>query len=86
MTETETRNMRRAAADPDQYAVELTYTDTAGQTTQRQCSPIRRSSAGWLVMCFASGEPRLLSHSRIQAVKLLKAEDCLIPSRKISIQ
>lgn len=82
LTPEETSRLRRAASDPDRYAVELTYQDALGTWTRRRCSPIRRSTNGWLVMCFASGAPRLLSHSKISNVKLIAASDCIIPTRK----
>lgn len=85
ITNEETTRMRRAAGDPDRWAVELDYRDKNSQNTRRQCSPIRRSSSGWLVMCLTTGQPRLLLHAGISNVRLIQARDVLIPAAKRSL-
>lgn len=74
------RILRRAMGNPDELVVEMQYADSQGRITQRTISPIRFvGSDRVLALCLCREEPRQFYLNRCSAVRLLRAEDVLMP-------
>ena len=70
----------RAMHDPDHFVVELDYLDSKGERTHRVISPIRfLSSNRLLALCLCREQPRQFHLSRCDNVKLLRAEQVMMP-------
>ena len=72
--------LKRAMQDSDHYVVEMDYSDAKGTRTHRVVSPIRfMGSNRFLGLCLCREEPRQFQISRCENVKLLAADQVLMP-------
>ena len=85
-----TRDIRllyRAMHNADTLVAQVQYVDVKGERSSRKISPIRTAGRGGiLVMCLASGEPRLMKLDRISEVTLVDAASVLIPEPKLAVE
>lgn len=66
--------------NPDELVVEMQYADSKGNVTHRTISPIRFvGSDRVLALCICREEPRQFYLNRCDSVRLLRAEDVLMP-------
>ena len=66
--------------DSDHYVVEMDYSDAKGKRTHRVVSPIRfMGSNRFLGLCLCREEPRQFQLSRCENIKLLAADQVLMP-------
>ncbi len=73
--------LRRAMHNPDDFAIELDYSDSKGNQTHRTVSPIRFVGKDhFLALCLVREEPRRFSLSRCENLKLVHSADILMPS------
>lgn len=74
------RSIARAMADPDGYALRMTYRDAEGSETMRVVSPIRfMGQSAFLALCLGRQEPRRFVVSRCSSVSLVPSNDVLMP-------
>lgn len=74
------RTLRRAMLDSDNYVVEMDYVDSKGVRTTRTVSPIRFVGKDRvLAMCLCREQPRQFYLDRCENVRLIAAEEVLMP-------
>lgn len=71
----------RAMKDPDNWVISMLYLDRKGKATERKVSPIRFTDDGesFMALCLCREEPRRFVIDRCSEVKLIRAEDVLMP-------
>ena len=80
MSSEELRVLSKAMQDPDNWVVQVTYTDSKGKKTNRVVSPIRFvESDKVLALCLAREEPRLLKLEKCSDLRLVRADSVLMP-------
>ena len=73
--------LRRAMHNPDEFAIELDYSDSEGNQTHRTVSPIRFVGKDrFLALCLVREEPRQFYLRRCENLKLISSADILMPS------
>ncbi len=74
------RLLRRAMQQADNFVIEMDYSDSKGNQTHRVVSPIRfMGSHRFLGLCLCREQPRQFQLSRCKNLKLIPAEDVLMP-------
>ena len=72
--------LRRAMHDSDRFVIEMDYRDAKGNRTRRTVSPIRFvGSDRVLAMCLCREQPRQFYLERCHNVRLIPAEEVLMP-------
>jgi len=72
--------INRAMHDSDNYVIELDYIDAKGAVTRRVVSPIRFLPGNRLLaLCLCREAPRQFHLSRCSNVRLLRAEEVMMP-------
>ncbi len=75
------QSIRRAMACPDDWVIAMEYIDSKGVATERLVSPVRfLSSRRFLALCLFREEPRQFYLDRCTNVRLVKANEALMPS------
>ena len=72
--------VHKAMLAPDDYVLEMDYTDKSGAVTRRTVSPIRALDKDrFLALCLCRQEPRQFYFERCRNPKLGDASDVLMP-------
>lgn len=72
--------LQRAMFDSENYVVEMVYSDSKGNRTRRNVSPIRFVGKDrFLGLCLCREEPRQFYLSRCEEVRLVPATDVIMP-------
>ncbi len=72
--------INRAMQNPDGLVIQLRYIDKAGVVTERVVSPIRwLGGHSLLALCLCRETPRRFELARCSDIRLLRAEDVLMP-------
>lgn len=72
--------VHRAMQDPDQWVIQMRYVDKQGVVTERIVSPIRWiKNEAMLALCLCKETPRRFDISHCSSIKILPAEDVLMP-------
>jgi predicted DNA-binding transcriptional regulator YafY len=72
--------LRHAMFNSDKYVIEMDYDDAKGNRTRRVVSPIRfMGSYRFLGFCLCREEPRQFQLSRCKNIRLVPAEEVLMP-------
>jgi predicted DNA-binding transcriptional regulator YafY len=72
--------VHKAMLAPDDYVLELDYTDKSGCVTRRTVSPIRALDKDrFLALCLCRQEPRQFYFERCANPRLVDAHDVLMP-------
>lgn len=74
------KDLRRAMRDPELWAIEMAYTDAAGNRTRRVVSPIRWVSGyKFLALCLCREQPQTFCFPRCEDVERKPEADYLMP-------
>ncbi len=72
--------LRKAMQRSDDYVIEMDYSDSQGNRTHRVVSPIRfMGSRRFLGLCLCREQPRQFQLSRCKNMRLLPADQVLMP-------
>ncbi len=70
----------QAMSSPDDWVIELSYTDTDGAATRRMVSPIRfLDEERFLGLCLCREEPRQFALERCADIRLEESSNVLMP-------
>jgi predicted DNA-binding transcriptional regulator YafY len=81
-----TQELWIAAKEPDQFAVQIRYTDSAERMTVRVVSPIRFEQDKMLALCLTSGKPQFFVLERIESAVLVSANSVLMPAPLVELK
>lgn len=72
--------INKAMMSPEEYALQLRYTDKEGVVTERMVSPIRFiNEKSVLCLCLCRETPRRFDLDRCSGIQLVAANDVLMP-------